>query len=84
MKNWLTYTIDDRIAVDRVIRYENLESELAEVCADLGIEEAVTLPGAKGHTRKDVRHYRDFYDDETRELMAKWYAKEIDAFGFEF
>ncbi|MEP5518370.1 MAG: sulfotransferase family 2 domain-containing protein [Bauldia litoralis] len=84
MKNWLTYTIDDRIAVDRVIRYEDLEDGLATVCAELGIAEPVSLPGAKGHTRKDVRHYRDFYDDETRDLIATWYAREIEAFGFTF
>jgi hypothetical protein len=84
MKNWWTYTINDEIVVDRVIRYENLEAELEEVCRHLGIVEPVKLAGAKTHTRRDIRPYRDFYDDETRELVAGWYAKEIEAFGYEF
>ncbi|MCB1495590.1 MAG: sulfotransferase family 2 domain-containing protein [Bauldia sp.] len=84
MKNWWTYTIDDRVAVDRVIRYEDLAGEFDAVCDHLGIGGSVALPGAKGHTRKDIRHYRDFYDDETRALVARWYAREIDTFGYEF
>lgn len=84
MKNWWTYTINDEVAVDRVIRYESLADELQEVCRDLGIVEPVTLAGAKTHTRKDVRPYRDFYDDETRQLVAGWYKREIESFGYEF
>jgi Sulfotransferase family len=84
MKNWWTYTIDDRIAVDHVIRYENLEAELGEICRKLGIRKVVALPAAKGHTRTDPRHYRELYDDETRDMVAGWYAREIEAFGWEF
>ncbi|WP_421726024.1 sulfotransferase family 2 domain-containing protein [Bauldia sp.] len=84
MKNWWTYTINDEIVVDRVIRYENLDAELQAIRSELGIAEPVTLPSAKSHTRKDRRPYRDYYDEETRALVADWYKREIDAFGWTF
>ncbi|MCP4384096.1 MAG: sulfotransferase family protein [Hyphomicrobiales bacterium] len=84
MKNWWTYTIDDKVVVDRVIRYERLAEELAEVCSEIGITDPVRLPTAKGHTRADRRHYRDYYDDETRDLVAGWYKREIETFGWAF
>ena len=84
LHNWSIYTIDGTIAVDRVIRYERLDEELAEICRDLGIGEPVHLPSAKGASRGDRRHYREFYDAATRDLVAEWYADEIAAFGWEF
>jgi hypothetical protein len=84
LHNWSIYTIGDAIAVDHVIRYERLEEELSAVCAQLGIAEPVQLPSAKGTSRSDGRPYRDFYDADTRDLIASWYRNEIEAFGWEF
>ena len=83
MTNWQIYTIDDRIAVDRVLRFDRLDEELAEVAGKLGIAPLPVLEKAKSGTRAK-RDYRDYYNDETRELVGRWYAREIDAFGFTF
>lgn len=83
MTNWQIYTIDDRIAVDRVLRFDRLEEELAEVAGELGIGPLPALGRAKSGTR-DKRDYRDYYTDETRELVGRWYKREIEAFGFTF
>jgi len=79
------YSIDGRIAVDRVCSYERLEQDLEEVCQALpGHPGKVVLPRAKGNTRTDKRHYREFFSESDREEVAEFFAKEISAFGYEF
>ncbi|MGH8985246.1 MAG: hypothetical protein ACRDY6_15390 [Acidimicrobiia bacterium] len=76
---------EGRILVDRVLRYERLDAELAEVCAQLGIAFAGELQvRAKGGYRPPGDHYRSYYDSYTRDLVAREYAREIDEFGYAF
>jgi hypothetical protein len=79
------YTIDGRIAVDRVCLYENMEQELETVCnRQLGLPEKLVLPRAKGNFRTDRRHYREILSDEDRKKIAEMFADEISLFGYEF
>jgi hypothetical protein len=82
-RNWSMYTQDDRLIVDHVITYERLQSGLNEVLDKVGIRDGVELPTAKSGFRTE-RDYRSYYDDDTRQAVARWYAAEIDAFGFQF
>lgn len=83
MSNWDIYAIDDRIAVDRVIRFDDLDDGLAQVAEELGIAPLPGLLQAKTGTRAS-RDYRAYYSDETRDLVGRWYAREIETFGFTF
>jgi hypothetical protein len=82
--NWSIYTIDGRIAVDHIIQYANLEEGLIEICARMGITDRVRLPRANTKASNERPDYREFYSDRTRELVRRWYAKEIATFGYEF
>ncbi|MDX2265971.1 MAG: sulfotransferase family 2 domain-containing protein [Hyphomicrobiales bacterium] len=83
--NFYMYSLGGAVAVDRICRYENLAAEVQAALAEAGLKVEVTLPRAKGGSRKsERRHYRDYYDDETRETVARWYADEIRATGYEF
>ncbi len=66
------------------IRYENLHEDLEKVCAVIGIPfEPSKIPHKKaGH--RPSKSYRDLYTDETKEIVAKSYQKEIDKIGYEF
>lgn len=82
-RNWRIYTDRNKLIVDRVILYHELEDGLRDVFHDLGINVAVNLPKAKSGLRKE-RNYRSLYDNETRLLVERMYAREIAEFGFEF
>lgn len=86
LSNWGHYTIDGRIAVDRVLRYENLSSELATLQADLAIGASIALPArrAKGGYRSDRLHYSELLSDHDRRLVRRVCAPEIEAFGYRF
>jgi hypothetical protein len=84
MRNWSIYTENNRIIVDHIIRHEDLENGLRSVLASLGAPEIAPMTMAKGAFRAEEDHYRGFYDDETREIVARWYTREIETFGWTF
>ena len=76
---------DGKILVDRVLRYENLLSDLSEVCEKLRIPFDGDL-GFKINSqfRTDRRCYRDVYTDSQRRVVETIYKREIDLLGYEF
>ena len=84
LDNWGIYTIDDEIVVDAVIRYENLAADTLTVLQKLGLASEVEIPFARAGHRPDRSTYRKYYSDRTIEVVRRWYANEIDAFGYAF
>jgi hypothetical protein len=89
VKNVQLYSIDGKIVVDRFLRYERLADDFAAFMADLGVEPPPALPHAKSShrpaaSRGDEPAYRHFYDEATREAVARYYAREIAHFGYTF
>ena len=82
-RNWSMYAEHDKLIVDHVIDYERLQAGLNEVLRKIGMDNTVELPNAKSGFRAQ-RDYRSYYDDDTRQMVADWYAAEIAAFGFSF
>lgn len=73
---------------DYVIRFEALQEGFDEVLRRLGIREPirivsenVTSERAQGPAK---RHYTEFYDDASRELVTRAYAPIIERFGYRF
>lgn len=78
------YTIDHKIAVDRVCLYENLEDEMKEIAQLLRLPHQLELPNAKGQFRQDRRHYSEVLDAHARAKIAEIFADEIRLFDYHF
>jgi hypothetical protein len=64
----------------KVCRYENLENDLKDVFQSVGLD-----PEPLGHKNKtDHKPYTEYYTAESREAVAKKYAKDINSLGYQF
>lgn len=81
-EGWVLYTIDDRIAVDFVVRYENLQDDLNVVSKKIGIPIQLQS-SAKTDIRDKKKKLADYYDAESVRLVEQIYHKEICEFGYE-
>ena len=67
-------------SMEFIMRQENLQEDFNIVCDNIKIDRK-RLPRINRSTHK---HYTEYYDDETRGLVAEKYAKDIEYFGYEF
>jgi hypothetical protein len=81
--NWNFYTIDDKVAVDHVIRYENLLSEMSTIARDIGLAWDGWIPRAKVSQSSRV-DYRDMYDVTARKAVHHMFQREIERFDYSF
>jgi len=101
------YDDDDRLLVDYVGRFENLQADFNKVCERIGIG-ATELPYVNKSEKKPIKSisalskvmkmaspaetastvtpksYQDYYDDESRDLVAELYKRDIELFGYSF
>lgn len=86
--NYPAYTLPSdplRLMVDRVIRYEHLDADLADVLGRLGVPFKPPLGiGAKSGYRTDRRPYQEVYTPEQRDIVARAFAPEIELHGYSF
>jgi len=70
---------EGKIDIDKIIRFENLNEGINEVFKTLEIEHK--LP----HLNRTYRtNYRDFYDDQTKQIVTGWFHEDIKEFGYTF
>ena len=75
----------EKIIVDRVLRYENLMDDLAEVFSKLKVHFEGSLGiRAKSEYRTDHTAYQLVFNDEQRKIVEKAFAKEIELHGYRF
>jgi chondroitin 4-sulfotransferase 11 len=75
---WLK-NFQGKIDVDKIIRFENLNEGINEVFNTLAIDS--DLPHLN-ETHKT--NYRDFYDNESKQIISEWFHEDIQVFEYTF
>jgi len=70
---------DGNLIVDFVGRYERLADDFAIVRKRLGLAHDLPRANASAHV-----NYRDCYTEETREIVAQRFARDVRYFGYQF
>ena len=67
-------------SVETICRIENLQQEFRDVC------ERIKIPYQyiPYHNKTDHKRYTEYYDDETAQIVAAIYRKDIERFGYKF
>jgi len=78
------YKMSGEIVVDDFIRFETLYDDLIRISKTLNIEYDEKYVLHLKNSAHDSGNYRDFYTDETKAIVAKRFAKEINDFNYNF
>ena len=66
-------------------RFENRENDLNYISTQIGVNIDSNIHHRKIQMRnKNKKHYTEYYDDETKQIVAEKYAKDVEYFGYKF
>ncbi len=73
----------ENVMCDKIIKYENLDKELAQVFNKLGIPFSGKLEIFEKKNKRD-QDYKKFYDNKSKKLIEDIFWKEIQMFDYKF
>ena len=67
--------------MDFIGRFENRTQDLEYISKKIGIKIDTNV---KARSHQNKKHYTEYYNDETRKIVAEKYAKDIQCFNYKF
>lgn len=80
------YSLNSKIAVDKVFYYENLNSAMEEIKDYIGLNDVPILPPTKASYRDPEykSSYRELYSAEDKRIIEQLFSREIEAYDYTF
>jgi hypothetical protein len=78
------YFDSETCMMDEVLEYSGFISKFTDLCQRLGIPFNGDMPREKTNITKEKVIYQDYYDQETREMVASKFEREISLMRYEF
>jgi hypothetical protein len=82
-RNIYNFMEDGKVAVDYVMRYENLDADYRTVCRRIEVPYK-PLPRIKASHRPTRSSYTDYYDEYLKDLVATKHARLINLFDYRY
>ncbi len=76
--DWLK-DYEQKIDINKIMKFEDLNNEFEKVSSHLDLNKSLPHLNA---TQK--ANYKEFYDDESKSIIAKWFAEDLDMFKYEY
>lgn len=76
--DWLLDNKNEQ-SMDFIGRFENLSDDFEKIAKVIGVNES--LPHLNQSTRSS---YQEHYSEASKEIVRKWFAKDIEAFDYKF
>ncbi len=73
--------VNGKIAIDKIVRFENVEEEIYSVLRQFDIRN-VQLPHA--NKSENRTHYSHYYDKEAIQIIEDMYWEDIETFDYSF
>ena len=73
---------NNKLLVDYVGKFENLAKEWDTICEKLKIN--LTLSHLNKSPKTKNKHYREYYNNETKDIISKIFKKDLETFRYEF
>ena len=79
------HSINEKSVCNYFIRFEHLEEDIKTLCKKLKIDsyDLSLLPKHKSTYRKSHKHFSEYYDDETKNIVYNKHKKEFELFGYD-
>jgi len=78
------YVIEDRVCIDRFLRFETLEADLQALCREIDVPfDPGALPQYKRSKDKGTFPLDAFYDRKTAKIVERAYSFEFEQFGYD-
>lgn len=78
------YTINNRVAVDKIYKYEFINDAIIDLSEKFKFAEKLELPRTKSTSRPKKRQYSDILNLDEKKYIGKVFEKEIINLDYEF